>query len=156
MLTLSVRSSSPLVRAMVPVVAKSIVSAPGLALEAETASRSEPAPVSRRLVTVKVLGRQRSSRASTPSRGVRGRWGERRNVATDGRDFRDVSKERNHMGISLAGAVVCSWNVRGPPGAQTVRRVGAGPVGGLLGGKDPTGRCFANDQLLTSSAVPSP
>src|SRR5262245_13489036 len=25
-------------------------------------------------------------------------------------------------------------------GAQTVRRVGAGPVGGLLGGKDPTGR----------------
>src|SRR5207237_4085988 len=26
------------------------------------------------------------------------------------------------------------------PGAQTGRRGGAGPVGGLLGGKDPTGR----------------
>ena len=29
-----------------------------------------------------------------------------------------------------------------PLGAQTVRRGGAGPVGGLLGGKDPTGRFF--------------
>src|SRR5262249_39805393 len=28
----------------------------------------------------------------------------------------------------------------GPLGAQTERRVGAGPAGGLLGGKDPTGR----------------
>jgi hypothetical protein len=27
-------------------------------------------------------------------------------------------------------------------GAQTERRGGAGPVGGLLGGKDPTGRFF--------------
>jgi hypothetical protein len=27
------------------------------------------------------------------------------------------------------------------PGAQTERRGGAGPVGGLLGGKDLTGRC---------------
>src|SRR5262245_26368260 len=27
-------------------------------------------------------------------------------------------------------------------GAQTERRGGAGPVGGLLGGKDPTGRWF--------------
>jgi hypothetical protein len=26
------------------------------------------------------------------------------------------------------------------PGAQTERRGSAGPVGGLLGGKDPTGR----------------
>jgi len=26
------------------------------------------------------------------------------------------------------------------PGAQTERRGGAGPVGSLLGGKDPTGR----------------
>ena len=32
---------------------------------------------------------------------------------------------------------------RGPLGAQTERRGGAGPAGGLLGGKDPTGRfCF--------------
>src|SRR3954466_2265962 len=29
------------------------------------------------------------------------------------------------------------------PGAQTERRGGAGPVGGLLGGKDPTGRFFS-------------
>src|SRR5262249_47893220 len=28
----------------------------------------------------------------------------------------------------------------GVPGTQTERRGGAGPVGGLLGGKDPTGR----------------
>ena len=31
-------------------------------------------------------------------------------------------------------------------GAQTERRGGAGPVGGLLGGKDPTGRiAFVTD-----------
>ena len=33
------------------------------------------------------------------------------------------------------------------PGAQTERRGGAGPVGGLLGGKDPTGRL---SQLLNA------
>ena len=32
------------------------------------------------------------------------------------------------------------------PGAQTERRGGAGPVGGLLGGKDPSGR-FASESL---------
>src|SRR5579885_645190 len=64
MVKLSVMSSSPLVRVMVPVVAKVITSAPGLALAALTAARSEPVPVSRRLVTVKVLGSARSSRAS--------------------------------------------------------------------------------------------
>ena len=30
-------------------------------------------------------------------------------------------------------------------GAQTLRRGGAGPVGGLLGGKDPTGRYLIFD-----------
>src|SRR5262249_48787256 len=41
---------------------------------------------------------------------------------------------------------VCSlrWNDEGPPGAQTERRGGAGPVGGLLGGKDPTGHFFCS------------
>jgi hypothetical protein len=73
-----------------------------LVLAAVTASRREPEPLSRRFVTVKVLGRQRSSRDSTASRGVRGRQGERRNVATDGRDFRDLSNERNHMAVSFA------------------------------------------------------
>src|SRR5262249_12783336 len=35
------------------------------------------------------------------------------------------------------------------PGAQTERRGGAGPVGGLLGGKDPTGRpCSYGPRLL--------
>src|SRR5215831_1323029 len=29
------------------------------------------------------------------------------------------------------------------PGAQTERRGGAGPAGGLLGGKDPAGRCHS-------------
>jgi hypothetical protein len=33
------------------------------------------------------------------------------------------------------------------PGAQTERRGGAGPVGGLLGGKDPTGRLFESPLL---------
>jgi hypothetical protein len=85
---------------------------------------------------VKVLGRQRSSRASTPSRGF-GREGNRRLGATV-RTFRDSSKERNHMVVSFADAV-CVRMTTAHPGAQTERRGGAGPVGGLLGGKDPTG-----------------
>src|SRR5207248_2107831 len=84
----SVMLSSPLVRAMVPVVAKLIASAPGLALAAATAPRSESGPPSRRLSTVKVLGRQRSSRTSTRGRLVGRREG-RQTPATDGRDFRD-------------------------------------------------------------------
>src|ERR671937_421388 len=51
-------------------------------------------------------GRLRSSRASTRSRGVVGRRGVRRTGATDGRDFKDVSNERNHMVVSFA-VVVC-------------------------------------------------
>ena len=35
---------------------------------------------------------------------------------------------------------VCGKFEGAAPGAQTGRRGGAGPVGGLLGGKDPTGR----------------
>src|SRR5262245_48510660 len=49
--------------------------------------------------------------------------------------------EWSHMVISFA-RVVC---VRGrdiAAGAQTERRGGAGPVRGLLGGKDPTSRFF--------------
>jgi hypothetical protein len=60
----SVMSNAPLVRVMVPVVAKSIASGPGLALAAATAVRSEAGPLSRRLVTVKVLSSERTSRAS--------------------------------------------------------------------------------------------
>jgi hypothetical protein len=36
---------------------------------------------------------------------------------------------------AVCGTMMCT-----PLGAQTVRRGGAGPAGGLLGGKDPTGR----------------
>src|SRR3954468_18854484 len=49
---LPVMDSWPLVRVMVPVVAKSIASGPGLALAEATAARSELGPASRRLVTV--------------------------------------------------------------------------------------------------------
>ena len=34
-------------------------------------------------------------------------------------------------------------------GAQTERRGGAGPVGGLLGGKDPSGRLVLNQTDLS-------
>src|SRR5437773_724699 len=38
---------------------------------------------------------------------------------------------------------VCGSMKHAPPGAQTERRGGAGPVRGLLGGKDRTGRLLA-------------
>jgi hypothetical protein len=40
-----------------------------------------------------------------------------------------------------------------PSGAQTERRGGAGPVGGLLGGKDPTGRFILDASLLLESCL---
>ena len=43
------------------------------------------------------------------------------------------------MGHFLSGAVCGTMEATSLP-AQTERRGGAGPVGGLLGGKDPTGR----------------
>jgi hypothetical protein len=42
--------------------------------------------------------------------------------------------------------VVCDGMTAAHFGAQTERRGGAGPVRGLLGGKDPTGRLFVRDQ----------
>src|SRR5207249_120992 len=62
----SVMLSSPLVRVMVPFnpPANWTTSAPGVVLAAVIAARSEPGSWSERLVTVKVLGRVRSSRAS--------------------------------------------------------------------------------------------
>src|SRR5687768_9669592 len=73
-------------------------------------------------------GRLRSSRASTR---IRGAWCR---VA-----LRERRGARNHMSRLLRGCGLRSDD-DGPLGAQTVRRGGAGPVGGLLGGKDPTGR----------------
>src|SRR5262249_21111114 len=40
-------------------------------------------------------------------------------------------------------------------GAQTERRGGAGPVGGLLGGKDPTGRFYSRGQRSEVSSLGS-
>ncbi len=42
------------------------------------------------------------------------------------------------------------------PGAQTERRGGAGPVRGLLGGKDPTGRFFDCRDQSSFRIVPRP
>jgi hypothetical protein len=52
------------------------------------------------------------------------------------------------------GRLLRAWGLRleedGPLGAQTGRRGGAGPVGGLLGGKDPTGR-FSSESSVSNS-----
>src|SRR5262245_46096128 len=42
------------------------------------------------------------------------------------------------------------------PGAQAGRRGGAGPAGGLLGGKDPAGRFVCPTVAVTSSSAPAP
>src|SRR5262245_18593409 len=143
----SVMSSWPEARAMVPANpgAKAMSSAPGRALASRIACRSEPAPLSPRFRTVKVLSTVLSSRAS--SRGTkrclwcrprrRPRW---RGVPGES-DFRDRSKEIGHMvQPSLSEAVCLIMDAATDPGAQTGRRGGARPAGGLLGGKDPTGR----------------
>src|SRR5215468_6439065 len=66
----SVMSSSPPVRAMVPVSPspKTMVSGPAWALAWATAARSEPAPASARVVTWNVDGTMRASSDSSPSR----------------------------------------------------------------------------------------
>jgi hypothetical protein len=51
----------------------------------------------------------------------------------------DLNRFLNHMGISFAKWSAIPWMAIAT-GAQTERRGGAGPVGGLLGSKDPTGR----------------
>src|SRR5262245_5448560 len=143
--TSSVMRSWPLVRATVPrsPPAKSTTSAPGLVLAAVIAARSDPAPASARFETVKVVGTARSSSGSTPSRAVVARFrvggplpapdGARRVRANHRQDGRRMGRLLARTGLRL--------DDDGPLGAQTERRGGAGPVGGLLGGKDPTGRC---------------
>src|SRR6478672_115645 len=95
-------------------------------------------------------GRLRSSRASTRGREVGRREGHRTRP-TDGRDFRGLSKERNHIVVSFA-AVVCCTMERTPLGAQTGRRGGAGPVRGSLGGKDPPAVCFHGGRFFKPSS----
>src|SRR5262245_53598102 len=46
--------------------------------------------------------------------------------------------------VVLSG-LVCGRMAAHLPGAQTGRRGGAGPAGGLLGGKDPAGRFLIRD-----------
>src|SRR5436305_1181412 len=78
----SVMLNSPLalVRVMVPFnpPANLMTSAPGVVLAAVIAARSEPEPLSARLVTVKVLGTVRSSSTSRRGRKERGRGSVRR------------------------------------------------------------------------------
>ncbi len=71
-------TNCPLVRMIVPVTpeAKLIASGPEFASAARTAPRSEPAPLSARLRTVKVLGKVRPSKTSR--RGTNPRGGDRR------------------------------------------------------------------------------
>src|SRR5262249_11753654 len=66
----SVMSSSPPVRAMVPISpsSKTMVSAPAWALAWPTAARSEPSPPSARVVTWNAAGTTRASSDSRPSR----------------------------------------------------------------------------------------
>src|SRR5262249_39813799 len=97
-------------------------------------------PLSARFRTVKVLGRVRHSSAS--SRGTKHRcWcrfgcRSRLNRVRREANFRQRSKEVNHMiQPSLSKAVCLRMVPAYLPGAQTERRGGAGPVGGLLGGK---------------------
>jgi hypothetical protein len=73
----SVMSSSPPVRAMVPVSpsSKTMVSAPAWALAWATAARSVPGPLSARVVTWKVDGTMRPSSDSNPSRACADRRG---------------------------------------------------------------------------------
>src|SRR5437764_648362 len=92
------------------------------------------------------LSRRRSSRASSSNRqtGRRRRAARRRPWSTDLRaevDLREPNKLRNHMSVFLLKCGL-TYNGGGPPGVQTERRGGTGPVRGLLGGKDLTGRFF--------------
>src|SRR5262249_52049895 len=120
--TSSVRSSWPLVRAIVPVSpsSKTMLSAPGWALAWATAARSEPAPPSARVVTWNTAGTSRRPSAPSPSRARAGfRTGdtgrprprnhfetERRtdisNLQGEGRNRRSPRKQRPGAGAPAA------------------------------------------------------
>jgi hypothetical protein len=55
-------------------------------------------------------------------------------------NFRELNTGQNHMRHLLYDRGLLSNGNGGLSGAQTERRGGAGPVRGLLGGKDLTGR----------------
>src|SRR5262245_46664090 len=91
-------------------------------------------------------GTERSSRASTCNRQV-ARLEDTPAPAAGGRDFRESSRERNHMVVSCAG-VVCKRMTTALPARRPSAGwghprhdvVGPRAGGGLLGGKDPSGR----------------
>jgi hypothetical protein len=73
-----------------------------------------------------------------------GRTGRGRRLCRAGvrveRDETPLNRERNHMGCLLCGRGLLDNGDGDLSGVQTERRGGAGPAGGLLGGKDPAGR----------------
>src|SRR5262245_59607538 len=88
-------------------------------------------------------GTERSSSASTWSRRIC-RLEDPRTLVTDGWGFRRLSNERNHMFVSFAD-VVCDGMTAVPAARRPSPGAVPGRWGGLLGGKDPTGRhCFAD------------
>src|SRR5207302_1301146 len=93
-------------------------------------------------------GTVRSSSASRVGRRGAGRWrGEgRRRVRVWGElGLREFRIEESHIVHDLLLKAVRDNNGDGDhSGAQTERRGGAGPVRGLLGGKDLTGRFLPN------------
>src|SRR5262249_41950049 len=62
-----------------------------------------------------------------------------------------LRKQGSSLKISLW---VCGIMNKSPHRAQTERRGGAGPVGGLLGGKGPTGRFVSFIRAALGSALP--
>src|SRR5262245_204362 len=123
----SVISSSALVRPMVPCSpgAKLTTSGPGCALALAIAWRSEPAPPSARLVTVKALGTVRSSRASSRGLGrAAGRQGAARRVWSAGRRWR---RQRVHDMAESPLRVGLRWQVGGERRRLADRGAGAMP-----------------------------
>src|SRR5438270_8363640 len=100
-------------------------------------------------VTTFADGRLRSSNASRDNRGRRGRGAGARGARRNGqRDFKESSQGRSDMVTLLLRGGLRGYGRAIAAGAQTERRGGAGPVRGLLGGKDLTGRfCSENSRL---------
>src|SRR5262249_41707037 len=119
--------------------AKRIRSAPGLALASAMACRSEPGPLSARFWTVKVLGTVRCSSLSRLNWAdvarLRSRVGRRFSSLPFG--MKRERADRGQGDIRMGETPCEDWSAIQwrdiVPGAQTERRGGAGPVGGLLG-----------------------
>src|SRR4051812_44200674 len=116
--------------------AKLIVSAPGLALASRIACRSEPAPLSSVLATVKTAGTHRSSSPSSRGRN-RGGWAAGRGRLRDRRAARGRSQEETRMGDLHCGSGL-RYNGDDITGARRpYARAVFRPVGATLGGWTP-------------------